>query len=227
MAGEGTGRPVGAVVEGFAVPPAPGPDVIEGRSLRLERLAGRHAAPIQDAVQGADWVWDYLGYGPFASEEAHRAWIEAQAAGTDPVFYAFVPRAAGVALGRGAFMRIDRAHGVIEIGHILMAPAMQRTTAASEAIMLMVGWAFDAGYRRVEWKCDGLNAPSRAAAERFGFTFEGVFRQHMIVKARNRDTAWYAITDADWPSVRARWDAWLDPENFDAEGRQRRSLSAV
>lgn len=221
-------RPVGQPVAGFTPPPPPGPDTIEGRSVRLERLdPERHAESLFRANQGADRVWDYLPYGPFPDLSTYRDWQARMAAGADPFFYAFVPRDAGHALGLGSLMRIDRANGVIEVGHIQMAPAMQRTTAASEAIMLLGQWAFDAGYRRFEWKCDALNAPSRAAALRFGFTFEGVFRQHMIVKGRNRDTAWFAITDADWPAVRARWQAWLQPDNFDAAGRQRRSLAEI
>jgi len=220
-------RPLGPPVEGFVPPPAPGPALIEGRTVRLERLApDRHAAPILAATAGADRVWDYLGYGPFAAEGDHRAWAERMAAGSDPCFYAFVEARTGLAQGLGSFMRITPSHGVIEIGHILIAPPMQRSTAASEAIMRMVDWAFSAGYRRVEWKCDALNAPSRRAAERYGFVFEGVFRQHMIVKGRNRDTAWYAIVDADWPAIRTRWQGWLDPANFDEEGRQRRPLGA-
>ena len=221
-------RPVGPALDGFVPPPAPGPERIDGRSVRLERLDPlRHARSLFDANCGADWVWDYLGYGPFAEFEDYRRWQEAAATSVDPFFYAFVEGQHGAALGLGSFLRIDRNHGVIEIGHIQISPPMQRSTAASEAIMLMVGWAFDAGYRRVEWKCDALNAASRAAAERFGFTFEGVFRQHMIVKGRNRDTAWFSITDADWPHIRQRWAAWLAPENFDAAGRQRRRLSEI
>lgn len=222
------GRPAGIEVEGYTPPPPPGPAVIEGRSVRLERLdPARHAASIHEAAVGADWIWDYLGYGPFASAEDYAAWTAAMAGSSDPLFYAFVDTRTGRPLGVGSYLRIDPAHGVVEIGHILITPPMQRTTAASEAIMRMVGWAFDHGYRRVEWKCNDLNAPSRAAADRFGFAYEGTFRRHMIVKGRNRDTAWYAMTDADWPTVRARWDRWLDPANFDAAGRQRQSLAAI
>ncbi|AXC51005.1 N-acetyltransferase [Paracoccus suum] len=219
-------RPIDETVVGFTPPPAPGDDaVIEGRTVRLERLnAARHAADIHAAAHGADWIWDYLGYGPFRSEAEYRAWMEGVEAGRDPCFYAFVDKASGRALGLGSLMRVDVPNGVIEVGHIMITPAMQRTTAASEAIMLMVGWAFRNGYRRVEWKCDALNAPSRAAADRYGFSPEGVFRQHMIIKGRNRDTAWFAMTDRDWPAIRARWDAWLAPSNFDAEGRQREPL---
>jgi len=219
-------RPIGPEVPGFTPPPAPRPEAIEGRTVRLERLdPARHAAALS-AANGPDVpMWDYMGYGPFADPAAYTEWLTQAAQADDPFFYAFVPRASGAAQGLGSFLRSDRANGVIEIGHIAIAPPMQRTTPASEAIMAMVGWAFEAGYRRVEWKCNALNAPSRRAAERFGFTYEGTFRQHMIVKGRNRDTAWFAITDADWPGVRARWQAWLAPGNFDAAGRQITPLS--
>ncbi|MXI55123.1 GNAT family N-acetyltransferase, partial [Escherichia coli] len=135
--------------------------------------------------------------------------------------------ATGKVGGVASFLRIDRANGVIEIGHIQIAPVLQRTSASSEAIMLMIRWAFDAGYRRVEWKCNDLNAPSMRAADRFGFTFEGTFRNHMIVKGRNRDTAWWAMTDDDWPEVRKVYEAWLALDNFDADGRQRRSMTEL
>lgn len=221
-------RALGPPVPGFVPPPAPGPDRIEGRTVRLERLdPARHSASLFRANADADRLWDYMGYGPFADLAAYRDWQAAAAAKEDPFFYAFVAQGSSGALGLGSFLRIDRGNGVIEVGHIQMSPALQRSTAASEAIMLMVVWAFDAGYRRVEWKCDALNAPSRAAARRYGFAFEGVFRQHMIVKGRNRDTAWFAMTDADWPAIRARWQAWLAPGNFDAKGRQRRRLAEI
>lgn len=214
-------RPIDPPVEGFSTPPAPGPAVIEGRTVRLERLdPARHAAAIHEGSVGADWIWDYMPYGPFAAEADYRDWMDKAAAGQDPFYYAYIDKRSGRPVGLGSLMRIDRTHGVIEIGNILMTPALQRTTAASEAIMLMIRWAFENGYRRVEWKCNALNAPSRVAAERFGFSFEGIFRQHMIIKGRNRDTAWFAMTDQDWPAIRARWDAWLAPENFDADGRQ-------
>lgn len=221
-------RPRGPLIDDFIAPQLPGPDVITGRTVTLERLdPDRHAAAIFAATRGDAEIWDYMGYGPFADAQTYTDWQRSVAAKPDPCFYAFVPHAAGTAQGLGAFMRIEPAHGAIEIGHIAMAPVMQRSTAASEAIMVMVGWAFDAGYRRVEWKCDALNAPSRRAAERFGFSFEGVFRQHMIVKGRSRDTAWFAITSADWPAIRARWQAWLAPGNFDADGRQIRALNGA
>lgn len=221
-------RPTGPAVPGFAPPPAPGPERIAGRHVLLERLdPTRHAEDLFADNQGQDWLWDYMGYGPFADLAGYRDWQAGMALSPDPYFYALRDRASGRVGGVASFMRIDRTHGVIEIGHIAIAPPMQQTPAATEAISLMIGWAFDAGYRRVEWKCDALNAPSRRAALRYGFAFEGVFRQHMIYKGRNRDTAWYAIIDGDWPRLSAAHQAWLAPENFDERGRQRQSLSAL
>ncbi|WP_347268628.1 GNAT family protein [Paracoccus sp. (in: a-proteobacteria)] len=223
-----TDRPIGAAVTGFAPPPVPGPARIEGRHVVLERLdPARHADELFAAVQGQDWVWDYMFNGPFADVAAFRDWQHQMAAEADPCFYALRDRAGGQIGGQASFMRIDPANGVIEIGHILISPAMQRSPAVTEAISLMIGWAFDAGYRRVEWKCDALNAPSRRAALRYGFVFEGIFRQHMIYKGRNRDTAWFAIIDGDWPALALAHRAWLAPQNFDAEGRQRQSLAAL
>ena len=223
------GRPVGRPVALVTPPPPPPGAPITAPGVVLEPLdPARHAGPIFDRVKGADWVWDYLGYGPFADAQAYAGWQRANTMGQDPTFYAILDpdRPQAGALGLASFLRIDRAHGVIEIGHILMSPMLQKTRTASAAIMAMIGWAFAAGYRRVEWKCDDLNASSRRAALRFGFTYEGTFRNHMVYKGRNRDTAWFAITDQDWPAVKARHDAWLAPGNFDAEGRQKQSLAA-
>jgi len=221
-------RPTGPAVTGFVPPPAPGPERIEGRFVTLERLdPARHAENLFAANQGQDWVWDYLGYGPFAELEAYRAWQAGMAESRDPFFYALRDRAGGKVGGLASFLRIDARNGVIEIGHIEIAPPMQQTPAATEAISLMIGWAFGAGYRRVEWKCDALNAPSRRAALRYGFSFEGIFRQHMIYKGRNRDTAWFAIIDRDWPRLARAHADWLAPGNFDDKGGQRQSLSAL
>ena len=215
----------GPVVKGFSPPPAPGPDRIEGRFVTLERLdPARHAAALHAANGGDVAMWDHMGYGPFADPTAYRTWQEAMAAGTDPFFYVARDPATGEPGGIASFLRIDRANGVIEIGHIAIAPRMQRGRAASEAIMLMIRWAFEAGYRRVEWKCNDRNAPSMRAAARYGFTYEGTFRQHMIIQGRNRDTAWWAITDGEWPSLDAAYRDWLDPANFDAAGQQRAGL---
>jgi len=215
--------------------PARRPDpalTLTGRRVRLEPLdAARHAADLyarsDPARPGADpRLWDYMGYGPFNDAGALADWAAAQAGSTDPVFYAVVDVATGAAAGVVSFLRITPEHGVIEIGHVWFGAALQRTPQATEAIFLLARHAFDdLGYRRLEWKCDAANARSRTAAERFGFTFEGVFRQHMVVKGRNRDTAWFSIVDGEWATVRDAFTAWLAPENFDADGRQRRSLA--
>ncbi|MDO5647940.1 GNAT family N-acetyltransferase [Paracoccus sp. (in: a-proteobacteria)] len=211
-------------MDAFTPPPAPGD--VSGPWVRLERLTpARHAADLWDAVRGHDDLWTYMGMGPFADRAGFDAWLTQAAAGDDPCFYALCDADTGAAAGVASFLRIDRSHGVIEIGTILLSPALQGRRAGSAALMAMIRWAFDAGYRRVEWKCNALNAASRRAALRFGFTFEGIFRQHMIVKGQNRDTAWFAIIDADWPRIRAAYDAWLAPGNFDPEGRQKRRLS--
>ena len=219
------GWPVGDWVP----PPRPGPAVLEGRYARLERLAPGHAAGLWKAYaedrEGRGW--DYMPSGPFTGAAEYAAWVERAAAGADPYFYAVIDRESGRAGGVASLMRITPEHGVIEVGSIAYAPRLQRTRAATEAMMLLAGWAFGAGYRRYEWKCDALNAPSRRAAQRLGFSFEGVFRQHMVIKGRNRDTAWFAITDRKWPGIAAAHGEWLDPGNFDAEGRQRRRLGEL
>ncbi|MHA7851218.1 GNAT family N-acetyltransferase [Roseovarius sp.] len=220
-----TDRPVGPPVPGWQAPSRPGPARIEGRHALLERLSEAHASELYDAFKGHDPVWDYMPVGPFASFADFRAWLTAAAAGDDPLFYAIRDRAGGPATGVASFLRIDPRAGSIEVGFIAMSPALQRTRIATDAIHLMMRWAFDAGYRRFEWKCDALNAPSRRAARRFGFVFEGVFRQATIVKGRNRDTAWFSVIDRDWPALRASYDTWLDPANFDADGLQRHRLS--
>jgi RimJ/RimL family protein N-acetyltransferase len=211
--------------------PVPRRRSLAGARVRLEPVdPDAHAAGLFAASHdGRDpHLWDYLPYGPFADEEALRAWLARAAASEDPLFLAVVDAATGAPSGVVSFLRVEPAHRVVEIGHIWFAPAIQRTPTATEAIFLLARHAFDdLGYRRLEWKCDAANARSRRAAERFGFTFEGVFRQHMIVKGRNRDTAWYAMLDGEWPAVRTGFERWLDPANFDAGGRQRRSLRAA
>jgi RimJ/RimL family protein N-acetyltransferase len=200
---------------------------LEGAAVVLEPLdPARHATALFSSSKDAPELWKHLAYGPFANQGAFTTWLQDRAATDDPLFYALVDRTAGEARGMASYLRMEPDHGVIEIGHIWFAPALQRTRQATEAIYVMARHAFDdLGYRRLEWKCDSMNGPSRRAAERFGFTYEGIFRQHMVVKGRNRDTAWYAMTDAEWPSRRAAFEAWLAPENFDQEGRQRRSLA--
>ena len=202
---------------------------LEGETVRLEPVdPDRHALDLFAASEGAPALWDYLAYGPFPNQRVFTEWLKERAASDDPLFYAVVDRDLGTARGMASLMRIKPEHGVIEIGHIWFAPVLQRTRQATEAIYLLARHSFDdLGYRRFEWKCDALNQPSRRAAERFGFVFEGVFRQHMVIKGRNRDTAWFSILDGEWPVVRAAFEAWLAPENFDEEGRQRRSLAEV
>jgi RimJ/RimL family protein N-acetyltransferase len=210
---------------------SPTRSAIDGDLVRLEVLdPERHAVSLFSSshVPGADGLWAYLPYGPFAGQAEFTAWLEQRAASADPLFFAVIDRESMRALGMASFLRIEPAHGVIEIGHIWFAPELQRTRQATEAIFLLARTAFDdLGYRRLEWKCDSLNLPSRRAAERFGFTYEGIFRQHMIVRGRNRDTAWFSMTDGEWPSRKAAFEAWLAPENFGSAGQQRRSLVAV
>jgi len=200
-----------------------------GRYVRLQPLAADMHGPDLAAAAGqpgGDAIWTFLGYGPFGSEAEHIDLLRRQANEEDPQFYAVVDAATDRAAGVTSYLRITPTQGVIEVGHIWFAPSLQRTRAATECLYLMIKPVFeDWGYRRLEWKCDAANAASRRAAMRFGFSFEGVFRQHMVVKDRNRDTAWFALLDRDWPAVRARFEAWLDPANFDDAGRQRRSLN--
>ena len=201
-----------------------------GRHCRVERLdPAAHAADLfaADAEAPDDRGWTYLGVERPADAAAYRAWLDSVAGQADPFFHAIVDGATGRAAGVAAYMRIDAANGVIEVGHINLSPRLQRTRVATEAMFLMMRRAFDElGYRRYEWKCDSLNAPSRKAALRYGFTFEGVFRQAVVTKGRSRDTAWFSIIDADWPIVRSGFEAWLDPGNFGPAGDQRRTLSA-
>lgn len=221
-------RPVGPALTGFSPPPAPGPTVILGRYMQLERIdVAAHADDLFHACVGHDWIWDYIGVGPFSDFDEFRNWLASIETLKDPCFYAIRDQATGKVPGFASFMRIDPRNGVIEIGFIVMTPELQRTAASTEAISAMISWAFRNGYRRVEWKCDSLNAPSIAAAKRFGFSYEGTFRQHMIYKGHNRDTAWFAIIDSDWTALEQAHRRWLDPDNFDSAGRQKQSLSAL
>jgi RimJ/RimL family protein N-acetyltransferase len=204
------------------VPPR---EPISGARVRLEPVdPARHLDDLFEAA-GDDELWTYMPYGPFADRTAFAAHLEGQAAASDPLFYAVVERASGRALGVVSYLRIDPQNGVIEIGHIWFGRALQRTPAATEAIYLLARHAFELGNRRFEWKCNAANAGSMSAARRFGFTYEGTFRQHMIVKGRNRDTAWFSITDGEWPRIQTGFERWLAPDNFDAQGTQRRPLA--
>ena len=225
------GQPVGRPVAGWEPRPWPPDEPLAGRFCRLERLDPARHAPGLYAADAADTEgrsWTYLPYGPFESPAAHRAWVTRMADEQDPQFHAVVDNDTGAAVGVASLMRIDPAVGCIEVGHIHYSPRLQRTPAATEAMYLLMRRVFaELGYRRYEWKCDALNAPSRRAAERLGFRFEGVFRQATIVKGRNRDTAWYSVIDAEWPVLRDAFEAWLAEENFDESGRQRRSLGEL
>ena len=223
------GQPVGPTLDGWAVRPLPPDTSITGRYVRIERLdAQRHAADLfaafQDAPDGRDWT--YLPNERLETATAFEDHIRDIQTTRDPLHYAIIDLAAGTAVGSAAYMRIDPANGVMEVGHVRYSRRLMRTRAGTEAMYLFMRRAFDElGYRRYEWKCDALNAASRRAAERYGFTFEGIFRQAVVVKGRSRDTAWFSILDSEWPRIRAAFEAWLAPENFDADGRQRRSLT--
>ena len=224
------GQPVGRALDGWTAPPPPSRGSLVGRHCRVEPLdPSRHTGDLYEATaadtQGR--IWTYLNYGPFGSPAELRSWAEAAAASKDPFFFAIVDEADGRAAGVASYLRIAAAVGSIEVGNICYPPCLQRTTAATEAMVLMMRNAFELGYRRYEWKCDALNAPSIAAAERLGFTFEGVFRQATIFRKRNRDTAWFAIVDRDWKQLESCYERWLAPDNFDAAGMQQESLSAL
>lgn len=205
-------------------PRAPGRMVLEGRFCRLEPLTEAHAPALHAAnTDPARWAW--LPYGPFESLAAYTAWISEQSRHPDPLFFTVITPAGP--LGIMSLMRIAPAAGSIELGHIHLSPALSGTPAATEAMTTLIGWAFEAGYRRFEWKCDAANRPSRRAAERLGLSYEGIFRQAGVVKGRNRDTAWFAAIDTEWPALSAAYAAWLSPDNFDSEGRQRTRLSTL
>lgn len=223
------GQPIGAAVDGWSPRAFPAQSTMQGRTCRLEPLEfARHADDLIEAfaIDLEGRTWTYLPYGPFASSAVHRTQIAAWSSTSDPQFYAIIDEATGRAIGQASYLRIDPANGVIEVGHLAFSPALQRTTASTEAMFLMMRRAFDEyGYRRYEWKCDSHNVPSWSTAERLGFTFEGTFRQAVVMKGRNRDTTWLSITDAEWPARRDALEGWLSPENFDADGLQRRSLA--
>jgi RimJ/RimL family protein N-acetyltransferase len=221
-----TGQPVGLPVD---TTPAllPGPVTLEGRYGRVERLEQRHDT-LWKAVEGRDEIWTYMSsYGPLADSAAFCEWLAGRVTLGDPYSYAIVDRS-GQAVGIATLMEIRPAMRVIEVGHIVYSAALQRTPLGTEAQYLLARYAFETlGYRRYEWKCNALNAPSRRAALRYGFVFEGVLRQHMIAKGRNRDTAFFSMLDSEWPARKTAFERWLAPENFDADGKQRTSLSEL
>jgi len=197
--------------------------------VTLEPLdAERHSEDLWQAVQGHDELWTWLPDGPYNSEADLRRAVELRQAASSALFLAIIPAETCEAAGWASYMRMEPAHGVIEVGSILYSPSLQRTVAATEAMYMMASHVFDhLGYRRYEWKCNAENLPSRRAAERLGFTFEGIFRQHMVVKGRSRDSAWYSMLDHEWPTRKRAFEAWLEPANFDDEGKQRRSLNEI
>ena len=223
------GQPIGPELPGWRPPSRPARGVLAGRFCRVEPLdVERHAAGLHaaNALDREGRMWTYLQSGPFDSFERYREWLAPREASEDPLFYAIVDASSGQAVGLGSYLRIDPANGSVEVGHLQFSPLLQRTPAATEALYLMMQHAFELGYRRFEWKCDALNAASRRAAGRLGFTFEGVTRQAAVYKGRSRDTAWHSILDAEWPALDAAFRAWLEPGNFDAGGRQLRTLAA-
>ena len=229
-AGAFADQPIGPPVDAR---PAKRPErtTLAGRRVTLVPLdADRHADALFPLANGGeqDRVWAYLADGPYTDPQAFKASLAAKATSEDPLFFAVIDNASGGAVGYQTLMRIDAANRVVEVGNILYTPALQRTIGATEAQYLFAAYVFDTlGYRRYEWKCNDLNAPSKRAALRLGFTFEGVFRQHLIVKGRNRDTAWFSMLDSEWPLRRAAFERWLAPDNFDASGRQRASLASL
>jgi len=224
------GQPIGYSVPGWRPRPRPPRAAADGRYCRIEPLdLERHAADLFTAYSETDGrLWTYMAYGPFETLDAYREFLARHCLGDDPLFHAIVDRPTGRPIGVASYLRIDPAAGSIEVGGIAYSPRLQRRPAATEAMYLMMRRAFEElGYRRYEWKCDALNAPSRAAALRLGFRFEGVFRQATVYKGRNRDTAWFSITDREWPALKAALEHWLAADNFDAAGRQREKLSLL
>jgi len=225
------GQPIGRAIADWSARPRPPRAELAGRYCRLEPVdPQRHGvdlyAAFMEAADGRDWT--YLFDERPERKEDFDSYLKELASSKDPLHFAIIELQSKKALGTAALMRIDPVHGNIEVGWITFSPRLKQTAASTEAMYLLMRLAFDElGYRRYEWKCDSLNAPSRAAAERYGFTFEGIFRNAVVYKGRNRDTAWYSITDQEWPRVRAAFQAWLDPANFDERGRQKRKLQEL
>lgn len=223
-------QPIGQAVTDWTPPSLPARQVMDGRHCRLEPLdVASHAKSLFTAnqldEQGRNWT--YLPYGPFSSFEDLCQWMEESCLGDDPLFFAIRDRRTEDVVGLASYLRITPQSGSIEVGHLQFSRKLQRTVAATEAMYLMMRRAFELGYRRYEWKCHSLNAPSRAAAQRLGLSFEGVFRKHTIVKGRNRDTAWYAAIDEEWPALQQGFEMWLAAENFDESGQQKTRLSEL
>ncbi|HXD85314.1 MAG TPA: GNAT family protein [Urbifossiella sp.] len=224
------GQRVGVAIADWVRPPVPTRDAMERRFCNLEPLNPEvHGQSLFDCNQldTAGRNWTYLPYGPFAAFEDYGKWLREYTQKDDPLFFAIVAKGSGRAVGVASYLRIDPGHGSIEVGGLNFSPLLQNTPAATEAMYLMMERAFRLGYRRYEWKCNALNAESRRAAQRFGFSFEGVFRQAAVYKGRNRDTAWYSVINREWPALHEAFLTWLDPSNFDATGRQLIALSSL
>ncbi len=223
------GQPIGHAMPDWTPRAQPAGVTLKGRYCQLEPIdPARHAADLFAAYRTAPQGWTYMAAGPFEREEDYRAYAETIAKSTDPRHYAVIDLKTGKPVGTLSLMRIDPNNGVIEVGNVMFSPLLQRTPISTEAQFLLMAYAFDElGYRRYEWKCDALNAPSRTTAARLGFTFEGIFRQAVMYKGRSRDTAWFSIIDGEWPKVKAGFQAWLAPENFTADGVQKQSLKAL
>lgn len=225
------GHPVGSPVLGWTPRPVPPRTPMQGRFCIVEPLdPERHAAQLFAAYaeDTGGQLWTYLPRGPYAMPDDYRRWAEDAATRDDPLTHAILDNATGAAVGTAAYMRIEPAVGVIEIGSITYSPRLRRRPAATEAMYLMMRRVFDElGYRRYEWKCDSLNAPSRAAARRLGFRYEGLFRQATITRGRNRDTAWFSVIDKEWPALRQAFERWLEPANFSVDGQQRQNLASL
>ena len=224
------GQPIGPELPGWKAPPEPSRRVLEGSYCRLEPLDvevhGRSLFLANAEAKDAR-AWTYLPYGPFDTLESYRAWLRDSCLGDDPLFFAIVERESRAAAGVAAYLRIAPSAGSVEVGHLNFSPRISQSRAATEAMALMMKYAFELGYRRYEWKCDSLNAPSRAAALRLGFVFEGIFRNAVVYKGRSRDTAWFSVTDAEWPALARAHATWLEPTNFDEHGTQRTRLSEL
>ncbi|MDH3452477.1 MAG: GNAT family N-acetyltransferase [Gammaproteobacteria bacterium] len=221
---------LGRPLDNWTPPARPPREPMQGAYCRVEPLSiATHAADLfaANSLDTQHSNWTYLPYGPFATMRDYCTWLETSCVDDDPLFHAIVDLHSGTAAGLASYLDINPAHGCIEVGHIHYAPALQSTCAATEAMYLMMKRAFELGYRRYAWKCNALNQKSRNAAQRLGFSYEGVFRQHMVTKSRNRDSAWYAAVDSEWPVLRAAFETWLAPENFSADGRQRESLARL
>jgi len=219
-------RPVGPIVPNWTPPPLPPATDMQGLYARVVPFdLDAHSRQLFELNSADDAIWDYMPQGPFSSFDEDRYWMAANALGPDPMFHTIINLETGLAEGVATYLRIAPEAGSIEVGYITYSPALQRTRAGTEAMILMMRRAFELGYRRYEWKCNALNQPSRRLAMRLGMSFEGVFRQAAIVKGRNRDTAWYAAIDKDWPEISDAFDTWLSPDNFDEDGQQLTRLS--